>query len=518
MNTLRRAGGRWTTTMLIAAGLAVAVVAAGPAEPRSATERAEFELREITLGQFEAEAGPHSQDLLRGQAVYCTSEPSSDVKAYPKLRSAAPWYGDVTFGRNWSDREGGVKFHFVLDESGSPPAEEKDPEVEPSESLLDRLLSALKGEPKDQPKTKKPVTFDRLYIDLNGDLDLTNDPVVMPRQDKTAPCPEFWRDSPILFFDDIAFELDFGSELGVRRVAVVPRLMTGESDGKTYASMFFVFPIARKGKIEIGSQKYEALLAQPYYASGRFDGPGTSLYLTPSGGEANQQEYWWGHDELGAMRWIDGRYYTTSATPLGDRLIVSPYQGEVGVFSVGPGERPTITSPTVSGSLRSKDHAVAVGKPGEQGALDAIERCELPVGDYLLNYVSVEYGDLRISLSHNYHSDGKLRDSDRELVYSIAIRPDKPFVLDFSNKPEVMFASPAKDQTFKPGDEIEVKAVLTDPVLDAMIRGLDNKKVLDKASTLGDDAWQKRPWQLDPLVTITDAGGKIVSEGKMPFG
>lgn len=123
MNTLRRMGGRWTTAMLIAAALAVDLAAAGPAEPRSAKERAEVELREIAIGQFQAEAGPHSQDLLRGQAVYCTSEPSSDVNAYQKPRSAAPWYGDVTFGRDWSDQEGGAKFHFALDDSGSPPAE-----------------------------------------------------------------------------------------------------------------------------------------------------------------------------------------------------------------------------------------------------------------------------------------------------------------------------------------------------------------------------------------------------------
>ncbi len=62
----------------------------------------------------------------------------------------------------------------------------------------------------------------------------------------------------------------------------------------------------------------------------------------------------------------------------------------------------------------------------------------------------------------------------RTRTYGIKIRKDEPFVLDFSNKPEVLFASPAKDKTFKPGEEISVKAVLVDPVLDIMIRRLND--------------------------------------------
>ena len=77
------------------------------------------------------------------------------------------------------------------------------------------------------------------------------------------------------------------------------------------------------------------------------------------------------------------------------------------------------------------------------------------------------------SISQNYHSDGKPQDIDRSAwAYGIKIRKDETFVWDFSDPPEVMFASPAKDQTYKRGDEIKVKAVLTDPKLTIMIRGL----------------------------------------------
>ena len=101
------------------------------------------------------------------------------------------------------------------------------------------------------------------------------------------------------------------------------------------------------------------------------------------------------------------------------------------------------------------------------------------------------------------------------------IRKDKPFVLDFSNKPEVLFASPAKDQAFKPGDEIRVAAVLVDPALDIMIRGLADTKRSQKVTLKiadGRESSYEQPLSLDPIVTITDSSGKTVSEGKMPFG
>jgi hypothetical protein len=132
------------------------------------------------------------------------------------------------------------------------------------------------------------------------------------------------------------------------------------------------------------------------------------------------------------------------------------------------------------------------------------------VGDYLPNYITVQLGRLHIGISHNYHSDGKPRDrGGRAHVYGLTVRRDKPCGLDFSNKPDVMFASPARDQRFKPGDTVEVKAVLVDPKLDFMIRHLDDTT---KAES------DPRSRSLDPKVLITRANGEKVAEGVMPFG
>jgi hypothetical protein len=174
---------------------------------------------------------------------------------------------------------------------------------------------------------------------------------------------------------------------------------------------------------------------------------------------------------------------------------------------------------TVSGSLDGEERAVAVGGEVVDGSPQAARSCQLPVGDYRPNYVSVQFGRLHIAASFNYHSDGKPRErGDRAALYGVTIRKDKPFVLDFSNKPDVMFASPAKDQQVKLGESLEVKAVLVDPKLDIMIRNLDDTTRKQSKGPDGQPLGYERQLSLDPQVTITRVNGEKVAEGVMPFG
>jgi len=205
-----------------------------------------------------------------------------------------------------------------------------------------------------------------------------------------------------------------------------------------------------------------------------------------------------------------------------DKLIVKPYRGDFGAFKIGPGAR-DIKDISVQGSLRSEKNQIGFGPtPPTTGEQEKkTNEYKLPVGDYLPSYITIEYGRLQISLSDNYHSDGKHQNFERSRTYGIKIRKDKPYVLDFSNKPEVLFASPAKDKTFKPGEEVSVKAVLIDPVLDIMIRRLNDTTPKKKeAVKLGDgqEAAPESIVSLDPTVTITDSSGNKVAEGTMPFG
>lgn len=506
-------------------------VAAGAEDAETEGETV-FEMREVPV--FSRSDSRVFSRLVRGQSAQCDTEPNEEVKAYPKLKSKRPFYGTVTFDREYYDPNSGKEFHFVVDESGealaaAPAAEEKsgDAESEEKVSLLERLSSALLGTQGKPPEKEAPeilpITYDRLYFDLNGDLDLTNDPVVVPMESPPSGAVPNWDAKQKVVFEYLAVPFEYGAEGGKRPFQIMPRFFLREREGEEYAYLYFTAATARKGEIHIGSQRYDAVLGQPYLITGRFDRPYTGLYLSPVD-SPGKSESWWGADQLCAMRQVDGKYYTTSTTPAGDKLFVRPYEGEFGVFEIGPGARDIQTEKLgISGSLRSKSTAVPVGAPSDSSpSLEKVQRCELPVGDYLPDYVSIELGRLQMSLSNNYHSDGQPRDRQgRPPVFGIKIRKDKPYVLDFSREPAVMFASPAKDQTFAPGEEVSVKAVLIDPVLDVMVRRLrDATRQEEKTIEFGDGrtGTYRDVVSLDPTVTITNSAGERVSEGKMPFG
>ncbi len=252
----------------------------------------------------------------------------------------------------------------------------------------------------------------------------------------------------------------------------------------------------RRGEIKIDGIEYDVLLA-PH--------PRTDFCLIP---KSSPQDYprWWGADKLNATHAIGGKYYSFAKTPEGNKLLVRPFHGDFGTFEVGAGGR-NIQEIAIRGSLRSEDTAVAVGGEMERGWPKPTKNCRLPVGDYLPAYLTITFGRLSIGISNNYHADGQpRRPSSHPPIYGIKIREDKSYVFDFSNKPDVIFAKPAKDQRVKLGQELKVEAVLIDPELDIMIR------------RLYDTGQKQRRVSLDPKVVITRADGETVAEGVMPFG
>ena len=527
-------GYRWIWKGLFLAS-AVAVLSpvdlarAGQPEKETAAKAVEevaFPLQEISILKTTLDPALQS-DLTRGARAECQEGPHEAVKAYPKLLSKKPVYGLIRLAADPYQKESGTPLYFVADESGEKPPEEEPAKEEPKKeaSILDTLGAALgikkANRPADEQLPKLSNTYDRLYIDLSGDLDLTNDPVVVPM--KKPPASLIYRYSSLrqqVVFEEISVPLEFGEDLGRCPVRLVPRLEVQEYQGKEYPGVGFISAVARTGGIKLGDRSYQAVLAQRYLITGRYDRPFTGLLLTASD-NPNGKGDWWGADQLSAMRLAGDTYYTTTSTPLGDQLIVKPYQGPMGILKIGPGDR-KLEKLTIQGGLNSEDTSLAVGKLADSGRREPVSECRLPVGDYIPNYVTIEYGDLRIGISENYHSDGKPMSVDRDSwIHGIQIREDKPFVWDFSTPPDVMFASPAKDQTYRPDDEISVKAVLIDPKLTVMIRRLnDTSRMEDKEIETGDGrkSTYKTQVSLDPIVTITNASGKQIAEGPMPFG
>jgi len=387
---------------------------------------------------------------------------------YPEFESQTPQYGEVHVG--------GSNYYFVLDHSEGTAG-----------------------------------TYDRLYFDANGDRDLSND---SPRKARADVPDVLLRTSSTIkeqiFFESVAVPFDFGPA-GRRTIELMPRLWVYE--GRP-ARVSFIPAAVHTGKFEVAGVSYSAFLGYGYSIEGRLDQPSSALFIAPAGGGPAR---WWGGDRLNATHLLGSQYHQFSCTPMGDKLFVLPYDGELGTLELGPGDR-DIEKLEISGSLRGKDAAVAVGDGLEGGWPQPTRTCEIPVGDYYPAIVTVRVGDVRISVSNNYHVDaqGRSRD-DREVVHGIKIRADKPYVLDFSTKPVVAFVRPTKKERVSLGGEVKVEAVLLDPVLDVMIRRLYSVPDVEKTPD-GQEFAASRPVSLDPKVTVSRADGEIVAEGVLPFG
>jgi hypothetical protein len=416
------------------------------------------------------------QSFIRGQVCICSKEPYSDIQKYPVFRSDKPLYGSIRFAQEPGKENSGIDYYFALDES--------------------------KG---------TGNGYDMLYFDINYDLDLTNDTQKTPL--KKQPKKAYLDYSTItkqICFNYINVNFDFGSE-EQRSLEIMPRLAVYESG---YFNLDFVTTKARKGKIKIAGQKFDILLGHNALVSGWFDSPWTALHLISKSRQESWGGYWPEGQRLIGMHKIKSMFYQFSATPAGDKLMAKPYQGPFGTFQIGTGQR-DIVYVGCRGSFCSEDKAIAIGDKLKNGLLQTTPSCQLPVGDYLPSYLTIEFDDMTVHISDNYHKDGEPQGNIYgSKKYGIKIRENEPFIFNFSNEPEVMFASPAKDYRIRAGEELMVKAVLTEPEFDMMIRHLD---IMVNANSPNGKQRLKLV-SLDPKVIITRTNGEIIAEGIMPFG
>jgi hypothetical protein len=229
--------------------------------------------------------------------------------------------------------------------------------------------------------------------------------------------------------------------------------------------------------------------------------------------------YWWGSWSLHSYHKLDDKFYEFVLLEDGAKVAARPYPGPLGTIRVGKGNR-QLEKIAFNGSVHSKGSVAApIGTIKEHWTGEVTE-CQIPVGDYTAYLMTVTYDNLTIEISNNYHTDAQGRARGREPVYGMQVRQDKPYVLDFSNDPVVVFDQPQKESTaFSRGMEIQFAAVLVDPKLDIMIRGLDDTSVeVEVEDGLPNGQKYKRPKSLDPQVVITRADGEVVAQGVMPFG
>jgi hypothetical protein len=428
--------------------------------------RREGQVKEFAFGMQEVtvfDVASVSRDFIRGQTTICNDRRGGGK--YPVFKSDKPLYGSIRFRGSSATSHSSDGYHFAIDEAGG-----------------------------------SGTGYDLLYFDRNGDLDLTDEePLKTLKNPPERALLGYSSTLQEVCFDSFDMTFDLGSS-GNRAIEIMPRLMVRNA-GR--AQLSFVATKVHKGRIDLEGTQYDALLGYGYSVGVPFDQPGAVFCLTPES-DPQHPPRWWGADNLNSMHALGGKYYHFAATPTGDKLFARLYEGALGTFEVGTGAR-DLQDVTIYGSLRSEDTAVAVGGELENGMPKPAKSCLLPEGDYMPAFLSIKFGNLSISVSNNYHADGKPFGHSPEVkVYGIKIRKDKPFVLDFSNDPDVMFASPAKGYGVKLGGELQVKAVLIDPELDIMIRRLYDQ--------------EKTRVSLDPKVLITRSGGEKIAEGVMPFG
>lgn len=430
-------------------------------ESEGQTDELVFSLKEFSVFRLDDEV---SQYLLRGQRSHCDDKPRE--AKYPEFNSDKPLFGSVRFTGKVKGYHTFPTYHYALDESEGT-----------------------------------GTRYNLLYFDRNCDLDLTNDTVLKrlkrPPKKTLLKYPAIEQQD---CFDSFKIKFDYGSA-GERAVEIMPRLMIR----RRITELSFIATKIHRGRIKIGKEKYIAVLGHRSSIGGPFDWEGTFFSLILEN-DPHYSYRWRGSNDLRAMHFIDEKYYNFTTTSTGEKLFVRPYNGTVGVFEVDSGGR-DIRKIVIQGELCSEDKAINIGNGLEQVWPKRNKSYRLPIGDYLPTYMQINFKNLRFGISENYHKDGeplgKIRGSKK---YEIKIREDKPYILDFTNKPAVIFTSPAKNYRIRLGKELKVEAVLIDPELDIMIR------------SLYDTRQRQGGVSLDPKIIITRADGKKVAEGVMPFG
>jgi hypothetical protein len=395
--------------------------------------------------------------LQSGQATTeCGGNPS-DTVTYPVFKSSKPVYGVVPFGMSLFDPQAGRRYHFALDESAG-------------------------------------AGYDRLYFDANGDRDLTNDPAVGLAKDSPTDTQD---PSGSVVFENVQVTFDYGPGAGTFTQTVIPRLRrSGEN-----IRMYFAASTARKGKIVLDSEELELVLGQIVSVSGRYDGPMTGAFLVGKDNSLPVIAYW---------RHVDGTFYRLSPTPAGDKVAVIPYSGPFGVLEAGVGNQDM--TPTIEfGWLFGKDSLIDMSLCRRAGG-----KIHLPVGDYRPFRLAVRCGQRRIGMAMDTSQLGQ--ENAAPAVFPIAIRSDKPYVPDFSEKPNVVFKTPAAGDRVRAGQTLSVQAILCDVRTNTMISAIEDttkKTGSDKLPSGGEvDMFES----VAPMVRITNSSGRVVAEGAMPFG
>ena len=151
-----------------------------------------------------------------------------------------------------------------------------------------------------KPDAAKPAVnnppksrYDRLYFDVDRDLDLTNDAVVSPMKDPPYGLAQLLNGpQATIVFNTVSIPLGEDPKAKGQAVSVLPVIVLyGNAFEGNAGRMVFMAASARKGEIRLGKRAYSALLVPRSGMIGRMNLPNTQLILTPVDGPKPLRSY-----------------------------------------------------------------------------------------------------------------------------------------------------------------------------------------------------------------------------------
>ena len=397
--------------------------------------RTEFPLAEVPVL-----TDLRGEPVFSGQEAVCSMTPSGAVRKYPQFVSSAPLFGEIDLDSNGSGGAALVAYHFAIDES--------------------------KG---------AGTGYDTLYFDTNSNFDLTDD---VPRV-ATDRTPNVRKTC----FEHITLPWNYGPAVGQRPLGFEPRLLLRQPPN--YHLLCFQYLCARQGRIRLGRHSCVVTLVRGHGASGRYDENDTwvqalrpmQILLFKHGRIVDIRRPQPKTFGLKEMMHLGNKWCRLLTTPLGDKLVVKPYDGDTGILQTGAAGRPVAVRMSSLWWSRDTGGRFSTDADESSPSYNYVERAELPVGDYALEYCELEVGPIYVDIRGNTNSDGVPDDGkNHPLRYFVEIRKDRPFTFELPKTLDVLFANPARDAHLKPGDTLSVKAGLVDPVHDLTVTSMRDSR------------------------------------------
>jgi len=216
---------------------------------------------------------------------------------------------------------------------------------------------------------------------------------------------------------------------------------------------------------------------------------------------------------------IDDELFEFMLIEEGTKIAARPYNGPLGTIKLGKGGR-QLEKIGFRGLLFNNSGNSVPVETMQGNWPGPVEQCRIPVSDYTLGMfpgnLYVTYDNLYIQISN--YSNAQEPYSGKDAIYPIQIRQDKPYVLDFSNEPMVIFNRPSMSKaTFPRGDVIVFDTKLIDPKLNIMIHRLEDTSVKEDVVIKDGTGKIVRIVKINksiyPSVVITRANAEVIVEG-----